>query len=67
MFRRFIPASCSACGAGVPRSAAGRCPSCRTAFVAVAQTATSPQGMPLRAPIRDGQTGAMLDNTSRRP
>ena len=51
MFRRFIPASCSACGAGVPRSAAGRCPSCRTAFVAVAQTAASLQGMPLRAPI----------------
>lgn len=32
MPRRSIPAYCANCGAPVPRSAAGRCPSCRVRF-----------------------------------
>lgn len=43
MFRHLIPPSCFACGADVPRSAAGRCPICRTEFVAATRAATSPR------------------------
>lgn len=47
MPRRFIPVDCARCGARVPRAAAGRCPSCRTAFTPAFQAGQANQRQPL--------------------
>ena len=66
MFRRLLPATCSACQARIPRSAAGRCPLCRTEFVAVTQAAASPRGGALRTSNGEGDGHAMLRDARRR-
>lgn len=59
MSRRALPASCPACGAPVPRSAAGRCPSCRTEFILVAQAAGMARGLTPRLTPKRGSAAAV--------
>ncbi len=66
MFRRLVPLSCSQSGAGIPRSAAGRCPICRTEFGTPLHATALPReaGQPVVVGDRPGH--ARLPNTTRR-
>lgn len=68
MPRRLIPDHCTACGAAVPRAAAGHCPACRVDFAAaLSEVRLTLPGRQMRRAVREADRIATARDPRRLP